>query len=79
MDLLKDKKFDSKVVNLSDLNEYSFSIPTYQRPYVWGDEELKKLLDDFYTSFTNDSEAPYYISTILTREQNKLADRKSVV
>lgn len=74
MDLLKDKKFDSKVVNLSDLNEYSFSIPTYQRPYVWGDEELKKLLDDFYTSFTNDSEAPYYISTILTREQNKLAE-----
>lgn len=66
--------FRTKVVNLNDLDSYDFTIPTYQRPYVWGDEQLKKLLDDFYTSFRNNPESPYYISTFLTKEQDELAE-----
>lgn len=61
-------KFKTSIVNLHDLDAYRFIIPTYQRPYVWGDEELKKLLDDFYTSFKTNATSPYYISTILIKE-----------
>ena len=60
---LKDVSEDSK-----DVSEYSFSIPTYQRPYVWGDEQLKKIIDDFYKSYLQDPEKPYYISTLITKD-----------
>lgn len=74
MEATNNKIFKSEIVNLSDLDKYSFTIPTYQRPYVWGDEQLKKLLDDFYKSFYTNPESAYYISTILTKEQGHLAE-----
>lgn len=74
MDATNMKMFKSEIVNLSDLDRYSFTIPTYQRPYVWGDEQLKKLLDDFYKSFSTNPESAYYISTILTKEYGELAE-----
>src|SRR5690554_1556961 len=66
--------FSSDVVNLETLSELSFTIPTYQRPFVWKDEHLKKLLDDFYKSFKEDPNSSYYISTFLTKDDNKLAE-----
>jgi len=68
------KTFSSDIVNLSALNKYNFTIPTYQRPYVWGDEQLKKLLDDFYKAFSSDPNSVYYISTFLTKESDNLAE-----
>ncbi len=68
------KIFNSDIVNLCDLDNYRFSIPTYQRPYVWGDEELKKLLDDFYKSFAVNHDSTYYISAVLTREEDNVAE-----
>jgi len=66
--------FDTTVVNLESLNAYNFSIPTYQRPYVWGDEQIKKLLDDFYLSFQNSADSEYYVSTFLTKENGNHAE-----
>ncbi|MDV3858723.1 hypothetical protein CMT88_11545 [Elizabethkingia anophelis] len=68
------KIFDTAIVNLESLNSYNFSIPTYQRPYVWGDEQIKKLLDDFYLSFQSSTDAKYYVSTFLTKENGELAE-----
>ncbi|MBI9063871.1 MAG: DUF262 domain-containing protein [Marinilabiliaceae bacterium] len=70
----RNNSFSSEIVNLLQLDKYNYTIPTYQRPYVWGDEQLKKLLDDFYKSFTVAPESAYYISTFLTKEQNDLAE-----
>lgn len=74
MDRMETKIFNSDIVNLCDLDNYFFSIPTYQRPYVWGDEELKKLLDDFYKSFASKQDSTYYISAVLTREEGNVAE-----
>ncbi|MEE9339156.1 MAG: DUF262 domain-containing HNH endonuclease family protein [Methylococcaceae bacterium] len=42
-----------------------FSIPSYQRPYVWSDEAIKSLFDDLYSAYIN--ELPhYYVGTLLT-------------
>lgn len=68
------RTFGTSIVNLENLDSYSFSIPTYQRPYVWGDEQIKKLLDDFYLSFQNSSDAEYYVSTFLTKENGNSAE-----
>lgn len=63
--------FNSELLCLKDVSEYNFSIPTYQRPYVWGDEQLKKIIDDFYKSYLQDKESPYYISTLITKDNGE--------
>lgn len=68
------RTFSTTIVNLENLDSYNFSIPTYQRPYVWGDEQIKKLLDDFYLCFKNSTEAEYYVSTFLTKENGYVAE-----
>lgn len=71
---MDNKIFNTSIVNLAELQKYSFTIPTYQRPYVWGDEQIEKLLGDFYKSFLNNKEEDYYIGTILTNENGKEAE-----
>lgn len=68
------KLFETKIVSLKTLDNYNFSIPTYQRPYVWGDEQLKKILDDFYLAFTTKPQDVYYVSTFLTKENDNEAE-----
>jgi len=65
-----DNRFKTETSTLQNLAEKRFVIPTYQRPYVWGEEQINKLLDDFYDA-RND--AHYYVGTILLykQEENK--------
>ena len=63
--------FRTSVENLESLDDFSFSIPTYQRPYVWGDEQLKKLLKDFYSAYSRNPDLPYYLSTFLTKDNGQ--------
>lgn len=67
-------KFNTSIVNLKDVDKYRFTIPTYQRPYVWGNDQLKKLLDDFYVAFNNNPEEAYYVSSFLTKETDNTAE-----
>lgn len=77
MKITNSKIFTSELLCLKDVEEFNFTIPTYQRPYVWGDEQLKKLIDDFYIAYLNDKESPYYISSLITKdygENEKLSE-----
>lgn len=67
-------KFETKIVNLEALKSFDFSIPTYQRPYVWGQEQIDKLLSDFYLSFKTEPESEYFIGNILTKENEDHAE-----
>lgn len=69
-----DRMFKTDIVNLEMLDKYDFSIPTYQRPYVWGDEQIKKILDDFYHSFSTSPENVYYVGSFLTKEEETNAE-----
>jgi uncharacterized protein with ParB-like and HNH nuclease domain len=71
---MQNNKFETSIVNLASLKSFNFSIPTYQRPYVWQDEQVKKILDDFYTSYQQDKDNTYFIGTILTKEQSNEAE-----
>lgn len=68
MSKIEHKLFKSELLCLKDVEKYNFSIPTYQRPYVWGDEQLKKIIDDFYKAFENNRDENYYISTLITKD-----------
>lgn len=60
--------FGTKVINLDAVKDFEFSIPTYQRPYVWGYDQIVTLLKDFHLAFTQLKTSKYYIGTILTKE-----------
>ena len=71
--------FKSELLCLRDVADYNFSIPTYQRPYVWGDEQLKKLIDDFYKAFETDKNAPYYISSLITKDNGEFGRNSELI
>ena len=46
-------KFNTYIKTVEEIvaDNYEFIIPVYQRPYVWDDEEIKKLLGDILNTF----------------------------
>lgn len=47
-------------------NEKSFyNIPMYQRPYVWGEEQIHALLDDVSTAMKNDPNKEYFLGCMI--------------
>ena len=44
-------------------NNIRFRIPLYQRPYTWGEKQVKQLMDDLFDSFERSKDNPqsYYI------------------
>ena len=46
-------------------NDYVFEIPIYQRPYAWTTEQVEELLDDLTNAMDRDSEAPYFLGSIV--------------
>lgn len=51
-------------------NNIAFVIPSYQRPYVWPDDDVLKLVDDIHSA-KNAKEPHYYIGTLLTAEHHE--------
>ena len=66
-----EKRFLSQLVSISALSERTFVIPTYQRPYVWGVEQIEKLLYDAMQAYLVYPESPYFIGTVLTEQRGK--------
>ena len=55
------KEFDAEPTSLGDIfgtSDSFYKIPNYQRPYSWGNEEVKILWEDLWTAFTNNKENP---------------------
>lgn len=64
--MINSNKFQTGVISLASVNHFRFHIPTYQRPYVWEEEQISKLLSDCLNAFKEQPEKPYYLGTILT-------------
>jgi uncharacterized protein with ParB-like and HNH nuclease domain len=66
----------SQVLTLSEVEakHLLFSIPSYQRPYVWPDEAVLKLFDDINNARKN-NERHYFIGTVLTSVRRGMVKR----
>ena len=42
-----------------------FSIPEYQRPYVWGTDEINELLDDLAFAMAEKNEFEYFLGSFV--------------
>ncbi len=50
-----------------------YNIPIYQRLYVWGDDQIKTLLDDLYKAF-EEKQPKYYLGGVMVTENNDKLD-----
>lgn len=59
----------SDFITLKEVVEYGylFNIPIYQRLYVWGEDQIKTLLEDLNKGF-NDNIAHYYLGGIIVSQ-----------
>lgn len=60
------KRFATEKISLKKVSNTRFIIPTYQRPYVWQEEQISKLIKDCASAFLAMPNESYFIGTILT-------------
>ena len=68
--------FIPESLNIRDLfcnGNVSYMVPDYQRRYRWKDEQLDALWGDLFESFKNDSQACYFLgSIVVVKNQNNV-------
>ncbi|MCF8272972.1 MAG: DUF262 domain-containing HNH endonuclease family protein [Flavobacteriaceae bacterium] len=48
-----------------------FNIPDYQRPYVWGEDQISTLLDDISHAAVNTPDSQYFLGSLVLHTQDK--------
>ncbi|MCF8222727.1 MAG: DUF262 domain-containing HNH endonuclease family protein [Bacteroidales bacterium] len=56
-----------------------YSIPDYQRPYVWGDDQISSLLDDIAHAAINTPDSQYFLGSLVLHCQKMKLDGTSYV
>lgn len=57
---------------IKDVFQKWYRIPSYQRPYVWGKDQIFDLLDDITNAYTKDEKSEYFLgSLVLQEKENK--------
>lgn len=46
-------------------NNEQYHIPTYQRPYAWGDEQIDDLMHDIVQAFRENNDSDYFLGCII--------------
>jgi len=70
-------KIDSTLITLKEVeeNQFFFNIPIYQRLYVWKEDQIKTLLEDIETAFSDGKEL-FYLGGVLVVENESLENGK---
>lgn len=67
----------SEKILVKDVFEKWFNIPGYQRPFVWGYEEIHDLLDDVSFAAQNKPDNEYFLGHLSTRSSHPVPRRDS--
>ncbi|SEM19846.1 Protein of unknown function [Butyrivibrio sp. ob235] len=61
---------DYKKLNIDDCFKNHYSVPDYQREYVWEHEQVQQLLADIQDAYGNAPEKPYFMGMIVVYRGN---------
>ncbi|GAA8800783.1 DUF262 domain-containing protein [Helicobacter pylori] len=64
-----DKKSLKKILVVG--NDTYYQIPTYQRPYQWGKEQCKELLNDLFENYEDHGEDDYFCGSLVFIQSDK--------
>ncbi len=64
-----DKKSLKKILVVG--NDTYYQIPIYQRPYQWGEEQCKELLNDLFENYEDHREDDYFCGSLVFIQPDK--------
>ena len=70
-------KYQSNLITPSSIvaEEIFFNIPIYQRLYVWGREQVTKLLEDLWRAYVSDEPVYYLGATLVVQRENAESEK----
>jgi hypothetical protein len=74
-DTMSDKIETGKAL-IKDVFSRWYRVPDYQRPYVWGRDQVNDLLEDVATAHANKPTAEYFLGSIVL-QQRQITDAKN--
>lgn len=75
------KQISSNKITIKDCfsSDMWYKIPDYQRPYVWGEEQITLLLDDVSYAALNTPETQYFLGSLVLHCQKEEKDGASYI
>lgn len=55
---------------IKDIFSKWYRIPNYQRPYVWGKDQIFELLDDITTAYQKDKNSEYFLGSLVLQDRD---------
>lgn len=68
------QKIESDRLLVKDIFQKWYRVPEYQRPYVWGTDQVTELLDDIYQAQQNNDESQYFIGSMVLQKKETVND-----
>jgi len=65
------QKIESDKLLIKDVFQKWYRIPEYQRPYVWGTDQVIELLDDIYRARQSNPDSQYFLGSMVLKKNNK--------
>lgn len=62
---------NEKAIRTLFSDDFWFNIPSYQRSYVWGKDNITDLLDDIVYAFKYNTQDKYFLGSLVLQEKNK--------
>lgn len=59
-------------------SDFDFTIPSYQRPYAWGETQVSELLDDLLEFAEDDSDEGYFLGSIVLIKTDDTPDAEVI-
>jgi uncharacterized protein with ParB-like and HNH nuclease domain len=72
-------KFETSIKTVEHIvkENYEFIIPVYQRPYVWDNDEIHKLLEDIKNNFYISNDSNYFVgNTYVIKSSHKIREKQ---
>lgn len=67
------KQIATNKISIKDVfaEDMWFNIPDYQRPYVWGEDQISTLLEDISHAAINTPDSQYFLGSLVLHSQDK--------
>ena len=65
------QKIESDKLFVKDVFQKWYRIPEYQRPYVWGDDQVGELLEDVRRASESNPDAHYFLGSMVLQKNQK--------
>lgn len=70
-------QIESDKVLIKDAFQWWFRVPEYQRPYIWGPDEVSDLLEDLANALHSHPSGQYFLGSIVFQRKTQNADSGS--